>query len=212
MRVRNDWVPVSAALLVTGAMALALASLLTPTGSSGSETLQLVRDDDNRWLAVSAIYFLAAAMLILGLPSLLSLLQDRGWYVGLGAAASLAVGFVGIAGYAMLLVFVRALVVTDAVRERSIDAVTEEAGLLVFIYGWVGAFYLGELLLALALLRARTVPRWVPVLLTLHVVTLLVATVLPDAVLPDAVARASILLFALAFAGAGIRAATPTSR
>lgn len=207
---RNDWVPASAALLVTGAMALALAALMTPTGSSGSETLQLVRENDSRWLAVCAIYFLAAAMLILGLPSLLTLLVDRGRYVGLAGIVALAVGFLGVAGYAMLLVFFRALVVTDALVDRSIDAVSEEAGLVVFLYGWIGAFYLGELLIAVALLRARSVPRWVPLVMLLHVVALPLGSVLPDTV-----ARGTNLVFALAFAGVGMQAAstvTPKSR
>lgn len=200
---RNDWVPASAALLVTGAMALALAALMTPTGSSGSETLQLVRENDSRWLAVCAIYFLAAAMLILGLPSLLTLLADRGRYVGLAGIVALAIGFLGVAGYAMLLVFFRALVVSDALVDRGIDAVSEETGLVVFLYGWIGAFYLGELLIAVALLRARTVPRWVPLLMLVHV------AVLPlESVLPDTFARATNLLFALAFAGVGMQAAS----
>ncbi|MEI5671689.1 MULTISPECIES: hypothetical protein [unclassified Nocardioides] len=201
---RNDWVPASAALLATGAMALALASLLTPTGSGGSETLQLVRENDNRWLAVSAIYFLAAAMLILGLPSVLVLVPGPGRYVGMSAVVALAVGFIGIAGYAMLLVFLRALVVTDAIRDKSIDAVTEEAGLLVFLYGWIVAFYLGELLLGVALLRAGSVPRWIPLLMLLHVLTLPLG-----ALLPNAVSKWSILVFGLAFAGIGIRSANP---
>lgn len=201
---RNDWVPASAALLVTGAMALALASMLTPTGSSGSETLQLVRQDDHRWLAVSAIYFLAAAMLMLGLPSLLVLLPGRGWYAGVAGVVALAIGVLGLAGYAMLLVFFRALVVTDALVDGSIDAVSEETGLLVFLLGWILAFYLGELLLAIALLRARTVARWVPLLLLLHVALLPLT-----GALPDPVSRASVLVLALAFAGIGIRAANP---
>lgn len=201
---RNDWVPASAALLVTGAMALALASLMTPTGSSGSETLQLVRENDSRWLAVCAIYFLAAAMLILGLPSLLTLLSDRGRYVGLAGIVALAIGFLGVAGYAMLLVFFRALVVTDALVDRSIDAVSEEAGLMVFLYGWIVAFYVGELLVAIALLRAASVPRWVPSLMLLHVLTLPLS-----AVLPESLARGTSLVFALAFAGVGMRAANP---
>lgn len=205
MRVRNDWVPSSAALLVTGAMALALASLLTPTGSSGSETLQLVRENDHRWLAVCAIYFLAAAMLMLGLPALLVLVADRGRVIGTTGVIALAVGVLGIAGYAMLLVFFRALVVTDALVDRSIDAVSEESGLLVFLYGWIIAFYLGELLVATALLRARTTPRWVPLLMLAHVVLLPLG-----ALLPDSLSRLSILVFALAFAGAGIKAANPT--
>ena len=204
---RNVWVPASAALLVTGAMALVLASLLTPTGSSGSETLQLVRENDNRWLAVSAIYFLAAAMLILGLPSVLVLVTDRGRYLGFGAVVTLAVGFIGIAGYAMLLVFFRALVVTDALRDRSIDAVTEEAGLLVFLYGWIVAFYVGELLLAGALLRAGSVPRWVPLMMLLHVLLLPLG-----ALVPDSASKWSILAFGLGLAGVGIRAANPAPR
>lgn len=206
MRMRNDWVPASAALLVTGAMALALASLLTPTGSSGGETLRLVRDNDHRWLAVSVIYFLAAAMLMLGLPSVLTLLPGRGRHVGMAGIVSLAVGVLGVAGYAMLLVFFRAMVVTDAVVDRSIDAVSEETGLLVFVYAWVLAFYLGELLLALALARARTVPRWVPPLLVLHVVLLPVS-----ALLPDDLARGTTLVLALALAGVGVRAAAPAA-
>ncbi|WP_244930120.1 hypothetical protein [Nocardioides sp. W7] len=201
---RNDWVPASAALLVTGAMALALASLLTPTGSSGSETLRMVREDDSRWLAVSAIYFLAAAMLIIGLPTLLVLVPDRGRYVGMAAMVSLAVGFIGIAGYAMLLAFFRALAVTDAIRDDSIDAVSEETGLRVFLYGWIVAFCLGELLLAAALLRAGSVPIWVPLLMLLHVVTIPL-----NPLLPDNVSRATILAFALALAATGIRGANP---
>lgn len=203
---RNDWVPASAALLVTGAMALALASLLTPTGSSGAETLHLVRENDNRWLAVAAIYFLAAAMLIIGLPSVVTLVTGRGWHVGWVAVVSLAIGFIGVAGYAMLLVFLRALVVTDAIRDRGINDVTEEAGLLVFLYGWIVAFYLGELLLAGALLLSHSVPGWVPLLMLLHVLLLPLGMLVPDGV-----SRWSILVFAIAFAGAGIRAANPVT-
>ena len=61
---RIDWVPASAALLVTGGLALALAAIMTPTGSSSAETLRLVQDSDNRWLAVAVIYFLAAVLVL----------------------------------------------------------------------------------------------------------------------------------------------------
>ncbi|WP_182524683.1 hypothetical protein [Nocardioides dongkuii] len=200
---RNEWVPASAALLVTGAMALALASILTPDGSNAAETLRLVREQDSRWLAVSAIYFLAAAMLILGLPSLLVLLdRPRGRYVGLAGVVSLAIGFVGVAGYAALLVFFRALVKTEAIRDQALDALGEDVGLRIFLYGWIVAFLLGELLLAAALLRARSTPRWAPLLMLGHVLTVPLA-----ALLPDAVTRTTALAFALAFAGVGVRAA-----
>ena len=66
------------------------------------------------------------------------------------------IGCVGIAGFAMLLVFFRALAVTDAITPGTIDRVSDETGLAAVLFGWIGAFYLGELLLAIALLMAGT--------------------------------------------------------
>ena len=62
----------------------------------------------------------------------------------------------------MLLAFVRALVLEDAVSGHSLDTITQDTGLAVFLYGWIGFFVLGELLLAIALLIARSTPRWIP--------------------------------------------------
>jgi hypothetical protein len=197
-----DWVPTSAALLMTGAMALALASILTPTGASSADTLRLVQEQDGRWLAASAIYFLAAVALILGLPSVLVMFDRDGRAFGLAGAITLSVGFLGIAGFSMLLVFFRAMVISGAVRNEAFDDVAHEAGLTVFLYAWIVAFYLGELLLAIGLLRADSVDRWIPVLLILHVATFPVSTILPDLL-----AKAVIFLMVFAFAGIGIRAA-----
>lgn len=204
---RTDWVPTSAALLVTGGMALALATLLRPAGDSGAETLRLVQENDGRWLAICGIYLLAATSLTLGLPSVLALLEERGRVLGLTALVGLAVGFLGIAGYAMLMVFFRATVVTGAIDPAGIERVSDEAGLLVFIFGWVVVFYLAELLLALALLRARTVPRWAPLLLVLHVAIAGTSTAITG--------RSpgwSMVLFALGLAGTGIAAADRLNR
>ncbi|MCW2765611.1 MAG: hypothetical protein JWO11_1570 [Nocardioides sp.] len=202
--VRTDWLATSAALLVTGALALALASVLTPTGSSSADTLRLVQEHDGRWLAAAAIYFLAAVCLILGLPSALTLFNQRGRTVGLVGATVLSVGFIGVAGYAMLLVFFRAMVITDAIRSEAFDRVTHESGLQIFLYGWVIAFYLGELLLAIGLLRAGTIRRWIPVLLLMHAATFPVSQVLPELL-----AKAVIFLMVFGFAGIGMRAAEP---
>jgi hypothetical protein len=112
----------------------------------------------------------------------------------------------GIAGYAMLLVFFRAMVITHAIRNEAFDDVAHESGLTVFLYVWIVAFYLGELLLAIGLLRADTVRRWIPVLLILHVAMFPVSTVLPEGL-----AKATIFLMVFAFAGLGMRAAGPPS-
>lgn len=203
VQTKLDWVPVSAAALVTGAMALTFGSLLTPTGSSTSDTLRLVRDQDGRWLVVAVIFFIASVAMTIGLPSILTLFDRRGRNLSFVACLVLAVGFLGTAGYAMLLAFFRALVLAGSIRDPALSDVTHDAGLAVFLYGWIVAFFLGELLLGIALLRARTVPRWVPAVLLLHVLTVLVT-----GFLPDVVGKATILLFAVGFAGIAMQAVT----
>ena len=203
VRMRWDWVPVSAAALVTGAMALAFASLLSPTSESSGDTLRIVQQEDGRWMVVAVIFFIASVALTLGLPAALSVFPGRGRGLSMVAGVVLAVGFLGTAGYSMLMVFFRALVITQAIRDKALEDVTSEAGLTVFLVGWIVAFFLGELLLAIALLRARTTPTWVPVLLLMHVATIFVSRFLPDAV-----SKGTVLLLAVALAGIAIQAVT----
>ena len=105
-----DWIPASAAVLVTGAMALAAGSLLTPSGSTASQTIRVVQQQDARWMVAAVIYFVASVALTLGLPSVLYLFDGRGRVLGAVSGVVLAVGFIGTAGYSMLMVFFRALV------------------------------------------------------------------------------------------------------
>jgi hypothetical protein len=177
---RVDWVPFSASGLVAGATALSVSALLMPQAEEAQDMLQLAQDEGGRWMAVSLLYFAASVALVIGLPAILTLFERRGLRTGLTAVGVFTVGCVGIAGFAMLLVFFRALVVTNAIDAETIDAVGSEAGLAAVLYGWIGAFYLGELLLSVALFRARTAPMWIPAVLLLHVLLLPVSSMLPD--------------------------------
>ncbi|MCW2792032.1 MAG: hypothetical protein JWO76_1130 [Nocardioides sp.] len=201
MQKELDWVPVSSALLVTGAMALCFASLLSPTGGDSSDSFTIVEQHDGRWLAVAVIYFIASVTLTLGLPSVLSLFDRKGRRLGTTSAVVLSVGFIGTAGFAMLLVFFRALVITGSVVNKGLDDVTHDAGLSIFLYGWIAAFYVGELLLGIALLMARTTPRWIPLVLLGHVLFLPVQNFLPELV-----GKSTVLLLAVGFAGIAIEA------
>jgi hypothetical protein len=198
---RIDWVPYSAAALVLGATALSVGALLLPTGDGAAMTLQVAESQGGRWLAVAVLYFLAAVTLTLGMPSILTLFTVRGARFGMTAIGVFTVGCVGIAGFAMLLVFFRALAVTDAIEVGSIDQVSSEAGLSVFLLGWIGAFYLGELLLAIALLLASTTPRWVPGVLLLHVALFPLSSFLPDRV-----QSLTVLLVTVGLCGVGVTA------
>src|SRR4051794_4588485 len=188
-------------MLLTGSLALALGSILTPSSDGTADTLRIVEEQSGQWMAAAAIYFVAAVFLTLGLPTALMMLQGRGRTLGFASAVVLELGFIGTAGYAMLMVFFRALVEAGTISDDELDRVVQDPGLLVFLYGWIVGFVLGELLLGLALLRARTVPRWVPLVLILHVVTVVVS-----GVLPDMVAKATILLFVAGMAGIAITA------
>lgn len=202
-----DWVPVSAALLLTGALALGLGGFLLPQSDDAADSLRTVQQDGGLWMAAAAILFIASICLTLGLPAILTLVQRRGWTVGLIAAVVLEVGFVGTAGFSMLMVFFRALVRTDTIKSQGIDQLASETGLAVFLYVWIVGLYLGELLLAIALLRARTTPVWVPVALIAHVV------IAPfSMLLPEYLSKATVVLLVAGFAGVAISATSPQVR
>jgi hypothetical protein len=70
----------------------------------------------------------------------------------------------------MLLVFFRALAVSEALRTTPLDKVSDDLGLAIFLQGWVACFYGGVLLIGIDLLLARTTARWVPLVLIAFVV------------------------------------------
>lgn len=207
VRMRMDWLPVSAALLLTGALALCLGSFLLPSSDGTDETLDLVQQQGSQWMTVAVILFIASVCLTLGLPSILTLFDRRGRALGLISAIVLEIGFIGTAGFSMLMVFFRALVVSHALRDNGLEDATSEPGLTAFLYVWIVGLYLGELLLGIALLRARATPRWVPLALILHALSLVVAPVLPGYLV-----KATILLLAIGYAGIAIQATSPASR
>lgn len=171
MRVRTDWLPISASALVIGAMSLVLGALLNPISGSkdASATMHIVEHADARWLGMAVMYFIASLTLCLGLPAMLSLFVTRGRRLGLLAVGTFAIGAIGLSGYSMLMVFFRALVDKDLLKGRGLDEMTHDAGLSIFLNGWIAGFYLGVLFIALALFVARKTDRWVPVLLLVFV-------------------------------------------
>ena len=177
---RWDWIPLSAYALVVGVVALAFGALLNPVpaGGDAAETVATVAMASGRWLGMGVMYFIASVALTLGMPAVLSLFATRGRAIGAVAVAVLSVGFIGTSGYAMLLVFFRALVREDAIRTGTIDSVTSDVGLGIFLWGWVGAFYLGVFLLAIALFVARRTRVWVGILLLAFVASLPLAELL----------------------------------
>ena len=164
---RSEWVPLSASALVIGAMSLVFGAILSPmqSGASGAETLRIVDEDGARWLAMAVMFLLASVALVLGLPSVLTLFSRRGRRLGLAGASLFVVASIGLWGFAMMMVLFRAMVTADAVLPGALQRATSDLGLSTMLWGWLGAFYGGVVLIAVALLVAGSAPRWVPVLL-----------------------------------------------
>jgi hypothetical protein len=202
-----DWLPVSAALLLTGALALGLGGFLLPQSDSSAESLRIVQEQGGQWMAAAVVLFISSICLSLGLPAIMTLCQRRGWTIGVIAAVVLEVGFIGTAGFAMLMGFFRALVNTQTIQAQGLDDVASDAGLAIFLYAWLAGLYLGEVLLAIALLRAGTTPRWVPFALIAHALTFPIS-----GLLPEYLSKATVLLLVLGFAGVAIQATSPQNR
>jgi hypothetical protein len=167
---RTDWVPFSASALVVGMLALAFGALLNPLDSGGSaDTIRTVSQEGGRLFGMAVMYFVASVAMTLGLPAVVTLFGKRATRLGITATAVFLVGVIGTSGYAMLLVFFRALVKADVLRGTTLGDVANDNGLAVFLYGWIAGFYLGLLLIALALFVAKRTPTWVPVLLVVFV-------------------------------------------
>lgn len=159
-QLRSEWIPMSAAALITGAMTLVLGQLLNPGGSNESPlaVLEVAAESSGRWMAMSVLLFVSAVMLILGLPSVLSLSTERARVLGLCAVAVFALGSVGVAAVSAVMVMFRAMALESAVRPARVAAMLDDTGLNVMLNIWVVGFQGGVLLIAFALLRAG-VPR-----------------------------------------------------
>ena len=155
-------------------MSLVFGALLNPSGSGQStmETLRVVEQDGARWLAMAVMFFFASLSLTLGLPSVLTLFERRGRKLGMAGLSIFLVGAIGTCGYAVLMVFFRAMIVADAIKVGAVAAVSKDTSLLWFTYVWIASFYGGLLVLAIGLFVARTTPRWIPTMLVVFVALL----------------------------------------
>ncbi|KRF35085.1 hypothetical protein [Nocardioides sp. Soil805] len=164
----DRWLPYSAAALASGAIALVLGTLGLPTGADGTAVLDSARLEEGRWIMASVALLICSLGLALGLPTFLFGMPRRGRYFGYAGTAVLGVAVMAMTAYAALLAFFRILVVNGTIGDRELALLTDDAALVGFTVVLVGSFVLGEVLLAIGLLRARSVPRWVPVLFLLH--------------------------------------------
>ena len=195
-----SWVPYSGAALASGAVALVLGSLSLPSSPDGYALLQNAQLQDGRWIMAAVAYLLCAVGLTLGLPTFIYLLPSKGRRMGMIGTAVFAAATMGMAAYGALLIFFRALVKAEVLGQPEVVLLAQDRALVAFAATLLGCFYLGELLLAVALTRAKTVPRWVPVLFMLH------AVLLPFNLLAPGLQGVQSIIIGIAFMGVAVYA------
>ncbi len=206
---RSEWVPMSAAALITGAMSLVLAQVLNPSGSNRSpmQVLDIAAENSGRWLTMSVLFFVASVFLVLGLPSVLTLFTERGRRLGLTGVAVFALGSIGLAGFSALMVMLRAMALAEALQPERLGVMLADTALELMVGLWFYGFLGGVLLIALALLRARRAPVWVSGLLLGF---LLLQPFAPAG--GKVVSAVALILLAAGFTGIATTAASPDQR
>jgi hypothetical protein len=197
-----DWLPVSAAALVTGGTALFLGAQMIPRPPGEGDLVALAGTHSDRFVILAVLLTVAAVGLIVGMPSLFTLFQRVAYRTGLLAAVLLSVGSVMLASFAQVLIVFRGLAVNGAVSADVVEAVAQDDLQQSMLVGGFLVFFAGELLLALALLRARTTPAWVPWAFVLHVAL----TPVSQAVVPEGWRGAAAIFVVAGFAGTGVAA------
>ena len=206
---RPDLIVFSASALVVGVMCLVFGAALNPAeaGAGVTAAINVATEESGRWLGMAVLYFLASVALTCGMPSILSLFRTRGHRLGIAGVSVLTIGAIGTSGFAMLPVFVQALARQDALEADGLAAAVGDTGLSVFLWSWAGGFYLGSVLVAIALLVARATALWVPIALFAFVMLMPVEGVLGQV---GQVIR--LMALALAFTGIAMAAVTRSSQ
>jgi len=203
---RSEWVPLSASALVTGAVALLMAQFLSPTGGGDAglaESMRLASENAGQWIAMSMLWALSSVCFILGVPSVLTLFPRRGKVLGWTGGVVFAIGAVGLSGLAAMAMIFRAMA-DSGIAVADIQAALDQPEIRVLLLIWIFGMFIGWVLMAIGLLRARTVPAWIPVLLLVFVV---LAWLLEGVYLAE---RASWIALAAAFTGMAIYAVDPS--
>jgi len=203
-------------------MALVLAQMLNPGGSEDSPAGQMLvaAEYPGRWMAMSVLFFGGAVALVLGMPALMTLFQERrGRGLGMTGVAVFVMGCVGVGGLAAMMLMFRSLALqtlaTAAPDAREINLVTaslEQPGLMIPLNIWVYAFILGVLLIALGLFRVRQVPNWVPGLLMAFLAMQVVVPLLGEGTDARVASAVGLIFLAGGFTGVATHAAGPASR
>ena len=161
-------------------MLVVLGALAMPPTSEVGQVVEAIKHQDAAWLMASASFFLASVALTMGLPAILTLIPARRQLAGMIGLWIWGVGTIGTSALAAFLILFRATVRVVKITPEQVERLGRDPVLSLSLLFVVGAFYLGELVVGLVLLRSRAIAPWVPVLMLLHVASAPVNQLLPE--------------------------------
>ena len=128
----------------------------------------------------SAAFFLASVALTMGLPAILTLMPAKRQVVGLVWLWIWSIGTIGTSALAAFLILFRATVRVVDISPTDVEELGRDHVMTLGLLFVFGAFYLGELVVALVLLLDSRLPRWIPALLLVHIAAAPVNHLLPQ--------------------------------
>jgi hypothetical protein len=142
----------SSAALLAGPLALLAAQLLdpTPAEADAADLLATAAAEPARWVATNLLFVLGTILLVFGSFGLASLLRGRGSRLGQPGLTLLVAGVVALAGWAT----------SNLALEAVAVAISDSRAITAVEIVWIVGLMLGLVLVAVALLRAGSVPRW----------------------------------------------------
>lgn len=162
---RSEWISGSAAMLTFGGLSLVLGFSFNPLPQDRplAEAAVLAAEHPAMWLMSTLMLFLAAIGLSLGCLSVLFMTRTKyqRWLPAFTVVVFL-VGMIGMAGHAMLMAFVRAMVLHDPALAANLDAIGEDVALQSLLLTWSIGLLGGVFLMGVGVFRARSTHRWVP--------------------------------------------------
>ena len=156
--------------LVVGPLLLLAAKLLdpTPADADAAELLATAGSDSSSWAASNLLVVGGAIVLVLGAFGLTPLFRGGGERLGQTGICLLIAGLVCLAGWATSNLALAAA--ADAGGSVDVaEAIGDSASISAVEAVWIGGLLVGLVLIAAALLRAGSVPRWAPVLILVFV-------------------------------------------
>lgn len=171
------WLTASSLVLAPATLGAALLTDITPAADDTRELLTLIAERPGAWSMGQTLFFISAVLWFPAGVTLMRLLGRSG-RTGRVAGAAVAIGGLAIVPVDAAGLYLRHLAASDIGLDQQValvGAVESSATVIMFEVIHIAGLFLGLLLVGVAMLRHRTLPRWAGVLVLVGTLSMAVA-------------------------------------